>query len=181
MPTDRSASGSEEHFEIDLRQPGLAAFWAWLWPGAGHLYQRRYAKGILFMVCILSTYFYGLAITGGHAVYASWKPIDRRWQYIPQLGVGLPALPALVQARRQRLHQKLIFSDIMAPPEYKHYGDGDQLSNWHLQYKLNFELGTLYTMIAGLLNVLAIYDAYAGPVLPIEEEKDDKPPEDDES
>ncbi len=32
--------------------------------------------------------------------------------------------------------------------------------------KLNrqLDLGTVYTMIAGLLNVLAIYDAYGGPV-----------------
>jgi hypothetical protein len=33
-------------------------------------------------------------------------------------------------------------------------------------YDLNryFEFGTVYTMIAGLLNVLAIYDAWGGPV-----------------
>ena len=44
--------------EVDLKNPWLAALWAWLWPGAGHLYQGRYAKGVLFMVCILVTYFY---------------------------------------------------------------------------------------------------------------------------
>jgi hypothetical protein len=27
-----------------------------------------------------------------------------------------------------------------------------------------FDLGTVYTVIAGLLNILAIYDAFAGPV-----------------
>ena len=27
-----------------------------------------------------------------------------------------------------------------------------------------FELGTVYTLIAGLLNILAIYDAWGGPV-----------------
>ena len=47
---------------IRLRNAPLAALWAWLIPGAGHLYQRRYAKGLLFMVCILGTYFFGLAI-----------------------------------------------------------------------------------------------------------------------
>jgi hypothetical protein len=44
----------------------------------------------------------------------------------------------------------------------------------------NFELGTLYTMIAGLLNVLAIFDAYGGPAFPEptgrEEPPPDKPP-----
>jgi hypothetical protein len=42
-------------------------------------------------------------------------------------------------------------------------------------------MGTLYTMIAGLLNVLAIYDAYAGPVIVIakDETDTDKPPPED--
>ena len=179
MPTERSVSGRDEQFEIDLRQPGLAAFWAWLWPGAGHLYQRRYAKGILFMVCILSTYFYGLAMAGGHVVYASWNKADRRWQYLCQVGVGLPALPALVQARRVATGGKPLLKGVMAPPRLEPYSNVDELSQWHLNYQLYFELGTLYTMIAGLLNVLAIYDAYAGPVLVSSDEKDDKPPDED--
>ena len=49
-------SSSEESIYIDLRSPYLAALLAWLCPGAGHLYQRRYGKGVLFLVCILSTY-----------------------------------------------------------------------------------------------------------------------------
>ncbi len=44
--------------------------------------------------------------------------------------------------------------------EQKH----DQLAKWHEQLGFYFELGTLYTMIAGLLNMLVIYDAAAGPV-----------------
>src|SRR5438105_10845450 len=83
--------------EIDLRDPPIAALLAWLWPGAGHLYQRRYAKGLLFMVCILGTYFFGLALGGGQCVYASFSSADFRWQYVCQLGVGVPALPAVPQ------------------------------------------------------------------------------------
>ncbi len=181
MPTARPGLRTEDQFEIDLRQPGLAAFWGWLWPGAGHLYQRRYAKGILFMVCILSTYFYGLAIAGGHVVYASWKGPEKRWQYFCQLGVGVPALPALVQARRDKLGAAPHLGGIMAPPRYDPYRRVDELSEWHLQYKLLFDLGTLYTMIAGLLNVLAVYDAYAGPVLIAPDEKEDESPEASES
>ena len=51
--------------EIDLRDPLIAGVLAWLWPGAGHLYQRRYAKGMLFMVCILGTFFFGLVLGEG--------------------------------------------------------------------------------------------------------------------
>ena len=47
---------------VDLREPGKAALLAWLWPGAGHFYQRRFAKGFLFMICILSIFFFGLGL-----------------------------------------------------------------------------------------------------------------------
>lgn len=176
MPTDRAASGADGPIEIDLRQPGLAAFWAWLWPGAGHIYQRRYAKGVLFMVCILSTYFFGLALGSGHVVYAAWNQNPRRWQYICQVGVGLPALPALVQAQRMKQGQELPFGGLMAPPRE----EINELSKWNLDSGLYFELGTLYTMIAGLLNVLAIYDAFAGPVLVPVGRQNEKPPDEEE-
>src|SRR5215467_3844320 len=93
-----SSTVPEQTLEIDLRNPGLAALLAWLVPGAGHLYQRRTGKGLLFMVCILSTYFFGLALGEGKVVYASWNQVDRRWQYPLQLGAGLPALPAVFQS-----------------------------------------------------------------------------------
>ena len=43
--------------------------------------------------------------------------------------------------------------------------NNDVLGMWHLEMKHNFEYGTLFTVIAGLLNILAIYDAFAGPVI----------------
>ncbi len=42
----------------------------------------------------------------------------------------------------------------------------NQLSDWNLRMGPFFELGTVYTLIAGLLNVLAIFDALAGPASP---------------
>ena len=173
-----------EVLEVDLRNPAWAGFWAWFWPGAGHIYQRRYAKGVLFMVCILGTYFFGLTLGGGHVVYASWKKNDRRWQYFCQLGVGAAALPAILQNRRVRNNQDPLFGGIMAPPRLVADSNdtfalqSDELAGWHLDYHTFFELGTLYTMIAGLLNVLAIYDAYAGPVIAVPEEVTERPPPD---
>ena len=180
-----SQSSSTDTIEIDLRRPGVAALLAWLLPGAGHFYQRRYAKGMLFMVCVLGTYFFGLSLGGGHVVYASWKKDDRRWQYFCQLGAGLPALPALEQARRVRNGDQPLFDKalpgFMTPPKDAPRGageGGDELAQWNLEYKWKFELATLYTMIAGLLNILVIYDAYGGPMILVEEEKDkeDSPP-----
>jgi len=184
MPKE-APSPSIETIEIDLRNPAWAAFWAWLWPGAGHLYQRRYAKGLLFMVCILGTYFSGLTLGKGHVVYASWTKNDRRWQYLCQVGVGASALPALIQSHRVRNGDDPLWSGIMAPPSNVADSDDvlelhrDELAQWHLELPSRFELGTLYTMIAGLLNVLVIYDAYAGPVIAVPEEESDKPPPDE--
>ena len=67
------ASGPAAEEIVDLKDPIVAAILAWLIPGLGHIYQGRTAKGVLFMVCILSTFFYGLFISDGRAVYASWS------------------------------------------------------------------------------------------------------------
>jgi hypothetical protein len=170
-PADKS---SADTIEIDLRDPYTAALLAWAWPGAGHIYQRRYAKAVLFMVCILGTYFFGLALGEGKVVYAAWKQTDRRWQYPLQLGVGLPAAPALVQSVVTRRGGEPLFGGLMAPPR-----DDGELRSWHKNLNMRFELGTLYTMIAGLLNVLAIWDAYGGPVVS-DPGKERGPPKDDE-
>ena len=174
---NRSQTDPHAPVEVDLKNPWLAGLWAWLWPGAGHLYQGRYAKGILFMVCILLTYFWGLAIGGGHVVYASFKKPDIRYPYLCQVGVGLPALPALVQRYRQNEGKAPLFGGIMAPPSQPvREQDYDELARWHSETGFYFELGTLYTMIAGLLNLLAIYDAHSGPAFTSPERKADKPP-----
>jgi hypothetical protein len=97
--------------------------------------------------------------------------------------VGAPALPALLQTHRVRGGKAPLFDGIMAPPRNVTISDNpadvrqDELAQWHRQYHSYFELGTLYTMIAGLLNILAIYDAVGGPVLvsPDEERKKPKP------
>ncbi len=40
----------------------------------------------------------------------------------------------------------------------------DELAIWHRRLGRFFEIGTLYTMLAGMLNLLVIYDAWAGPL-----------------
>ncbi len=79
---------------LDLGNRELAAVLAWLIPGMGHYYQRRYLKAIIFFVSIMSTFLLGMLVGGGRCVYASWNQTEVRWQYILQAGVGLPAMPA---------------------------------------------------------------------------------------
>jgi hypothetical protein len=81
----------------------VAGVLAWLIPGAGHLYQGRMFKGGLFFVCILATFMYGLALGDWQGVYYqdNVPPMRKRpWGYAAQIGVGLPALPALIQFKR---------------------------------------------------------------------------------
>ena len=147
---------------VELRDPVLAAFLAWLIPGAGHLYQRRFGKGLLFFVCILGAFFYGMFLGDGRVVYASFQRNDYRLPYLCQVGAGLPALPALVQTYRVSHGSEPLFGGRMAPPK-----SGEVLSAWQSKNARNFELGTVYTMIAGLLNILAIFDAWGGPMQPV--------------
>lgn len=159
---------------IDLRDRRLAAFLAWLVPGLGHFYQRRTAKGLIFSIPILVVFFWGLFLGEGRVVYAAWNQQETRWQYIFQVGVGVPALPALVQAQLVKSGKQPLFSKsrFMVPPTH---GPGELNELHQLNYRLNryFELGTVYTMIAGLLNMLVIYDAFAGPAYLVRRGKED--------
>lgn len=184
---------------IDLKDPVLAGFLAWLIPGLGHWYQGRRAKAALYFICIVGLFAYGVYLSSsnekcnngvgtigyGRAVYFSWRDGDWRLHYLGQIGVGLPATPAIVQAIRMNNHRKVWFNGLMAPPWVSEYardnarfaaqraGSGDQddpnynqptAGELNRQLGRYFELGGFFTVVAGLLNVLAIYDACAGPV-----------------
>ncbi len=167
----------EEPRSIELRDPEVAAFLAWLVPGLGHWYQRRTAKAVLYFVCIVGTFVYGIYLGGssrlgwGRVVYASWNAEDKRISYFGQVGAGLIALPALVQATLVRNGHAPLLIGFMAPP-----GERPDTTLANLQKDLNryFELGSVYTLVAGLLNVLAIYDAWCGPVFAEAEDEDEE-------
>jgi hypothetical protein len=117
----------------------------------------------------------------GRAVYFSWWP-EHRWPYFCQVFAGLPALPALYQAHRMEENQQVRWGGLMAPPLPESIATNangpnvSQPTSHELNKYLNryFDLATFYTMVAGLLNVLAIYDAWAGPVVVKPANKDDK-------
>jgi len=177
---------AEEERSVELKDPALAALLAWLVPGLGHYYQGRMAKAVLYFVCIMGTFTYGLYLSGspelgwGRSVYFSWRDGDKRLPYLCQLGVGLPALPALVQASRVREGKKPLLGYFMAPPELSDARDpGDReppytLDTLHAKLHRFFEFGTVYTMVAGLLNILAIYDAWGGPVFAEQGKEEDE-------
>lgn len=65
----------------------------------------------------------------------------------------------------------------IAPEDFRRQGEGrlryeprhgaGQLSLWHRRLGRFFDIGTLYTMLAGLLNLLVVYDALMGPMRPL--------------
>ncbi len=148
--------------ELDLGSRHLAAVLAWLIPGAGHFYQRRYFKSAIFSISIFSSFVLGMFMAGGRCVYASWNETEKRWQYVLQAGVGLPAMPAAVQAWRVRNNAPPLFNEtFMTAPKSTH-----DLDEWNRLTASGFDMGTLYTMVAGLLNILVVFDAWSGPLPP---------------
>jgi hypothetical protein len=154
--------------KVDLRNPYLAAFLAWLVPGLGHAYQGRRGKAALYFVCIVGLFVLGLIVGDGKVVYWRWVNPMRdaenfRVSYIFQFFAGLPALPALLQATlRHWGMDPVLWGFLDAPPMTEVFALHPKLG------KL-VEVGWVYAIIAGLLNILAIYDAFAGPALAEEE------------
>jgi hypothetical protein len=52
----------------------------------------------------------------GGVVFFRWDKEEQRWAYICQIGVGLPALPALVQSWRQAKGRAPILNGFQWPP-----------------------------------------------------------------
>jgi hypothetical protein len=150
---------------VPLRNPYQAALLAWLVPGWGHYYQGRTGKAILYAVCILGLYLMGMIMGEGKIVYWRWvNPVNNPEKfclyYLGQFFTGLAALPALIQGTLHYYQSSwdghFLWGFMAEPPQNVLNG---------LQARLGklVEIGTIYTTVAGLLNILAIYDAFEGP------------------
>ncbi len=156
---------------ISIRNPLKAAFLAWLIPGWGHYYQGRKGKALLYASCILGLYFVGLLMGEGKIVYWRWvnpfhNPEKFCVHYLGQFFVGLASLPALIQGTLQYYGYDPILGGILAEPTQ------NVLNGLHPRLGKLVEIGTIYTTVAGLLNILAIYDAYEGPAYQDDEEEE---------
>ena len=97
----------------------------------------------------------------GASVYAAMNDTEWRWQYLLQVGVGVPTLPAALQYMNERKGDPPFWNGFMAAP-----ANNQVIDDWHKETASGFDLGLMYTMVAGLLNFLVIFDAYAGPLPP---------------
>lgn len=194
-PSSAAGAGKAGELKLDLRNTTAAGFLTWLCPGAGHFYQRRYFKAAIYGLSVWILMISGLMMgsyraprpngEGGtvlhfaRVVYCSWRPGDRHVAFIPQACVGVMAIPSLLQARRHADADGSFWSCAFMPPKIP--ADAAKRPNQptlnEIAANLNswLDLATLYTVVAGFLNLLAIFDAVAGPTIPEEDEEKKKP------
>jgi hypothetical protein len=155
----------------------LAGFLSYLVPGLGQIYQGRIGKGVLFLVCLYGMFFYGMSLGSWKNVYLPDTSRDRtlnpwnlpvpianvynRLHFAGQFWIGVAAWPALYQywiGDREQGNGSALGSFERTPSE-------DELNKLQREGDKSWDLGWVYTVIAGVLNILVIYDAFAGPAL----------------
>jgi hypothetical protein len=118
---------------VEPPQPGalvLLCLSSWVIPGAGHLWQGRRTKGIIFLIALPLMFAIGLAIEGRLFPFDMSEPLVGL-AALADLGIGLPYFIA------SALGQGL--GDVRA---------------------VTYEYGNAFLIVAGLLNMLVVIDAY---------------------
>jgi hypothetical protein len=205
----------------------LAGLLSYFVPGLGQIIQGRVGKGLLFLVCIYTLFFYGMHLGTGSVTIGSRTyrlssnvylpdtadedvkgPLNRlltnlynRPQFAGQFWVGVAAWPAIWQymhfdratnqeiehqidglyqeadrfetegntqaaADKKREAQELERSGRHRHPllgDYQREPSAAAINAVHNAGDKRLELGWVYTVIAGVLNIMVIYDAVAGP------------------
>jgi peptidoglycan/LPS O-acetylase OafA/YrhL len=108
----------------------VAPIVGWLIPGAGHFIQRRWLRGAILLVCIFAMFFLGLMMEG-HVYSPNTGDILDILGFIGDIGAG----GLYFLARSMDWGQGAI-------------------------HKAVADYGTKYIIVAGLLNIVCIVDAY---------------------
>lgn len=103
---------------------------AWLVPGAGHLWLRRTRPGLVFLVALTLMFGIGLALQGRLFPFEPSEPLVLLAAFA-DIGIGLPYFLAWMTGA----------------------GQGTVVA-------ASYEYGNTYLIVAGLLNMLVVLDAY---------------------
>jgi uncharacterized protein DUF6677 len=103
---------------------------SWAVPGAGHLWLGRRSKGLVFLAALPLMFAIGLAIQGRLFPFTMSDPLVGL-AALADLGIGVPYLVATTFG----------------------LGGGKVLA-------VTYEYGNAYLIVAGLLNLLVVIDAY---------------------
>lgn len=123
----------------------VAGLLGWLVPGLGHIYLGHRGRGLVFLVTITATFWSGVAIGGVRDTVA---PHSRKLWFVAQMGAGGNALSAYA------LHCRV-------DPDSARSGRMANQSHW-----MAADAGVHYTGVAGLLNLLVVFDALGRCVVP---------------
>ena len=118
---------------VSQRQPGnlvLLCLAAWALPGVGHVWLGQRTKGLIFLVAIPLMFAVGLAIDGRLMPFVFSEPLVGL-QALANLGNGIPYFIARALGQ----------------------GMGDVRA-------VTYEYGNTFVVVAGLLNLLVVIDAY---------------------
>lgn len=181
-----------------VRLDPLAAGLSYLIPGLGQVMQGRIAKGVLFFVCLYALFFYGMWLGQmknvwlpdatdlpdvelfGSKLTGVPKALAYRPQFLGQFWIGVAAWPAVLQyaaadpavagPNPNGAGKPLpVIGRYMQTPSEAELNDLQRAGN------KRWDLGWVYTLIAGVLNVLVVYDALAGPAVRDEDQPDGPP------
>jgi hypothetical protein len=195
MPTSAYSPRPGDHSSGHLYSP-LAGFLSYLVPGLGQLCQGRISKGLFFLVSVYGLFFSGMALGDWKNVYIpdtarqnpAWNlpplfgNIYNRPQFAGQFWIGVAAWPAIWQYNNWRVPsaETSPFWHYFertppenrgeAPPDWK----GKTLIELQNEGDKTWDLGWVYTVIAGVLNVLVICDAFAGPAFGLPGQRKDR-------
>ncbi|VTS00134.1 DUF6677 family protein [Tuwongella immobilis] len=154
----------------------VAGLLSYLIPGLGQIAQGRVSKGLLFFGCLWTLFFYGQALGQWANVYIpdtvapnkAGSNLDRlmtdvynRPHFLGQFWIGIAAWPAIYQYYEydDNADAHPTLGTFQRAPRQT------EINNMQRDANKRWDLGWVYTVIAGVLNILVIYDACAGPAV----------------
>ena len=151
----------------------LATFVAGLWLGGGKVVYASWKPTDTrwAYVCQAGAGLVALPalVQSAQLMGAARQPLFASGFMAPPLSPGQYVSRAYAE-RLARTDPDVRADDFFDKPPLKQFRR-DQLAAWHRRLGRFFEIGTLYTMLAGMLNLLVVYDAWAGPIGPNEQER----------
>lgn len=158
--------------------PLVTAFIFGMWLGDGNVVYASWKPGEKRWAFACQA---GIGSAAIPALVQSWRlegaakqPLFLSGLMAPPLSRGQPVSQAYAE-RLARVDPDIDAEDFLPSPPWLRFRPppppavldsrpADQLSIWQSRLGRWFDLGTLYTMLAGMLNLLVVYDAWNGPM-----------------
>lgn len=140
----------------------IAAALGWLIPGAGHLYLRKFKRGIILFVAISAMFYTGVAIGGTMTVDRHAEPY---WFYA-QMGCGIHGVAGWYR-------QDQVYDELRGMPEFQdvEITAANATADWQMAVDAKLaekhiaisypedNIARVYSGVAGMLNILCAFDA----------------------